>query len=93
MVDKHLNKNLSSKYGQKLIEMTKKFPTNTLKTVSKSTNQNTAKATSDPVEANIAEKISKDPSKSTHENAKNSATMLIPQPRRIPNKIYIPPEK
>ena len=48
---------------------------------------------SDPVETKIAEKITKDPSKSTHENAKNSTTTLILQPRSIPNRIYIPPEK
>ena len=92
-MDKHLNKNLNSKYEQKLTDMTKKFATNTLKTVSKRTNQNTAKTTSDPVETKIAEKITKDPSKSTHENGKNSTATLILQPRSIPNQIYTPPEK
>ena len=93
ILDRSLNKNLSSKYGQKLLDITNNFATNIFKTVSKRASQNTAESTDDPVETKIAEKITKDPSKSTPADPKKSMTVLTPQPTSISNEIYIPPEK
>ena len=60
--------NLRSKYGQKLLDTTKKATTNALKTASKGAIQKTAEATGNMVGNKIAEKIAK--AASTHEDKK-----------------------
>ena len=55
---KNIGKNLSNKYGQKLVDSPRKSTTDTLKTASKRAIQKTAKATGDLVGNKIADKIS-----------------------------------
>ena len=54
---KNIGRNLSSKYGQKLVDTAKKSATDTLKTASKRAIQKTAEATGDLVGKKIADKI------------------------------------
>ena len=52
-----MGKNLSNKYSQKLIDSTKKFTTDVIKTASKRSIQKTAEATGDLIGNKIADKI------------------------------------
>ena len=54
---KNIGKNLSNKYGQKLVDSDKKSATDALKIASKRAIQRTAEATGDLVGNNIADKI------------------------------------
>ena len=54
---KNIGKNLSSKYGQKLLENAKKSTTDAIKTTWKRAIQQTAKATGDLIGTKIADKI------------------------------------
>ena len=54
---KNIGKNLSNKYGQKLIDSAKKFTINAIKTASKIAIQKTAEATGDLIGNKIADKI------------------------------------
>ena len=54
---KNIGKNLSNKYGQKLVDTDKKSATDALKTASKRAIQKTAEATGDLVGNQIADKI------------------------------------
>ena len=54
---KNIGKNLSSKYGQKLLDSAKKFTTDAIKRASKRVIQKTAEATSDLIGNKIADKI------------------------------------
>ena len=54
---KNMGKNLSSKYGQKLLDSAKKSTTDAIKTASKRAIQKTAEATSDLIGNKIADKI------------------------------------
>ena len=68
---KNIGKSLSNKYGQKLIDTTKKSTTDAIKTVSKRAIQKTAEATGDLIGNRIADKItstSKKPVKELHNN-------------------------
>ena len=62
---KNMDKSLSSKFGQKLLDRTKKSAIDALKTVSKGATQKMVEATVDLVGNEIAEKITKTASKST----------------------------
>ena len=53
----NMGKNLSSKYGQKLLDSAKKFTTGVIKTASKSAIKKTAEATGDLIGNKIADKI------------------------------------
>ena len=83
---KRCAKSISSKYGLKLIDITKKSATDTLETASKKAIQKTAEATENLIGNKIAEKITK--VASTREDQKNST-----QPTGISKERYIPPEK
>ena len=62
-------RNMSNKYGQKLIETAKKSATDAIKTASKRAIQKTAEATSDMIGNRIADKItSVSKKKSNNEN-------------------------
>ena len=50
-------KNMSNKYSQKLLDSTKKFTTDAIKTASKRAIQKTAEATGDLIDNTIADKI------------------------------------
>ena len=54
---KNIGKNLSSKYGQKLLDSAKKSKTDAIKTSSKRAIQKTAEATDDLIDYEIADKI------------------------------------
>ena len=63
---KNIGRNLSNKYGQKLIDTAKKYTTNAIKTASNRIIQKTAEATGDLIGNKIAVKkanISKKPTK------------------------------
>ena len=54
---KNMGKSLSNKYGQKLLDSTKKSTTDAIKTASKRAIQKTAEATDDLIGNKIADKI------------------------------------
>ena len=53
----NMDKNLSNKYGQKLIDTAKKYTTDVIKTASKRAIQKTVEATGDLIGTKIADKI------------------------------------
>ena len=53
-IGKDISENLSRKYSQKLLDHTKQFPTDALKTTSKRVIQKTVEATSDLIDNKIA---------------------------------------
>ena len=68
---KNMGKSLSNKYGQKLLDSSKKSKTDAIKTASKRAMQKTAGATGDLIHNKIADKItrvSKRPTKELHNN-------------------------
>ena len=54
-----MGKNLRNKYGQKLLDTTKKSTTDAIKTASKRAIQKTAEATGDLIDNKIADKITR----------------------------------
>ena len=84
---KNIGRNLSNKYGQKLVDTAKKSPTDALKIVSKGAIQKTAEATQDLVGNKIADKIvsiSKKPASELHSNEVSN---------EIPKERYISPQE
>ena len=65
---KNTGKNLSNKYGQKLIDSAKKSKTDAITTVSKRAIQKTAEATGDVIDNKIAYKITSVSKKSSLES-------------------------
>ena len=81
---KNIDKNLSNKYGQKLVDSAKKSATDALKTASKRAIQKTAEATGDLVRNKIEDKItniSKKPAKKLQDDElqSNKANNEIPK--------------
>ena len=70
-----MSKNLSNKYGQKLLDTTKKSTTDVIKTAPKRAIQKTAEATGDLIGHKIADKITsvskKKSTKELHNNDEN----------------------
>ena len=83
-----MGKNLSSKYGQKLLDRTKKSVTDAFKTASKRAIQKMAEVTGDLAGNKIAGKITKAAFKSSFEDSRKSV-----QSTEMPKEIYILPEK
>ena len=83
-----MGKNLSSKYGQKLLDRTKKSVTDAFKTTSKRAIQKMAEVTDDLAGNKIAGKITKAAFKSSFEDSRKSV-----QSTEMPKEIYILPEK
>ena len=84
---KSIGRNLSTKYGQKLVDTAKKSATDALKIASKRAIQKTAEATGDLVGNEIADKItsiSKNPASEPHSNAVSN---------EIPKERYISPQE
>ena len=54
---KHMGKSLSSKYGQKLLDNTRKSTIDAIKTASKKAIQKTSEATGDLIDNKIVDKI------------------------------------
>ena len=88
---KNTGKNLSNKYGQKLLDSAKKSTTDAIKTASKRAIQKTAKATGDLIGNKIADKITSASKKSAKE-LQNNETKVDVQ-RATPKKRYISPEE
>ena len=78
---KTMGKNLSNKYGQKLIDSAKKSTTDAIKTVSNRAIQKTAEATGDVIGNKIADKIT-----SVSKKASNNVELTSHKKR------YISPE-
>ena len=92
-MQKH-GKNLSSKYGQKLLDSAKKSTTDTIKTASKNTIQETAEATGDLVCNKIADKITSVSKKSsTLSEELRSQNNEAHDELETPKERYISPEK
>ena len=84
-------KNLSNKYGQKLLDSAEKFTTDAIKTASKRAIQKTAEPTGDLIGNKIADKITSVSKKSTKE-LQNDETEVDVE-RATPKKRYIYPEE
>ena len=84
-------KNRSTKYGQKLIDTTKKSVTDALKIASKMELQDTAEVRGDLAGNKIAEKIIKTATKNTYKDPEK-LTAQVPRPTSVPDEIYIIPE-
>ena len=65
---KNMGKSLSSKYGQKLLDIAKKSTTDAIKTASKRAIKKTAEATRDLIGKRIADKITSISKKSSSNN-------------------------
>ena len=85
---KNMGKNLSNKYGQKLLDSAKKFTTDAIKTASKRENQKTAEATGDLIGYKIADKITSVSTKKAPKNgdANNEIEVGIASPKDVPKK-------
>ena len=70
-----MGKNRSIKYGQKLLDITKKLATNALTTASKRALQKTADTTGDLVGNKIADKITSAPLQKTSSKSIASTTL------------------
>ena len=87
---KNMGKNLSNKYGQKLLDSAKKSTTDPIKTASKRAIQKTAEATGDLIGNKIAYKIT---SVSTDLHSKKSPKKLQDDEMEAPKKRYMTPEE
>ena len=84
---KNIGRNLSDKYGQKLVDSAKKSATDAFKIPSKRAIKKTAEATGNLVDNTIANKIasiSKNPASEPHSNAASN---------EIPKERYISPQE
>ena len=82
---KNIGKNLSNKYGQKLLDSAKKSATDAIKTASKRAIQKTAEATGDLIGNKIADKITSVLKKSSKELQNDEI--------EVPKKRCISPEE
>ena len=80
---KNIGRNLSNKYGQKLVDSAKKYATDALKTASKRAIQKTAEATGDLVGNKIADKITSISKTPASESQSNEVSNEIPKERYI----------
>ena len=87
---KNIGKNLSNKYGQKIIDTAKKSTTDAIKTASKRAIQKTAEATGDLIGNKIADKITSISKKSNKELSNNDEKDIEITTRK---KRYISPEE
>ena len=86
-----MDKNLSSKYGQKLLDSAKKSTTDPIKTASKRETPKTAEATGDWIDNKIADKITSVFKKSSKPVQNNETEEDVE--RATPKKRYISPEE
>ena len=89
---KSMGKNLSNKYGQKLLNSAKKSTTDAIKTASKRVIQKTAEATGDLIGNKIAEKITS-VSKPNNSNNNNNNNNNKDVELTTHKKRYISPEE
>ena len=91
---KNMDKNLSSKYGQKLLDCAKKSATDALKTASKRVIQKTAEARGDLISKKIADKITSVSKKSSaHSTELYSKNVDANREIEVPKKRYTSPKK
>ena len=88
---KNMGKSWSNKFGQKLLDSTKKSTTDAIKTAWKTAIQKTAEATGDLIGNKTADKITSVSKKSTKEWPNNETEEYVE--RALPKKRYISPEK
>ena len=88
---KNMGKNLSNKFGQKLLDSAKKSTTDAIKIASKSAIQKTAEGTGDLIGNKIADIITSVLKKSTKELQNNETEVDVE--RATPKKRYISPEE
>ena len=90
-----MGKNLSNKYGQKLLDSAKQSTTGAIKTASKRAIKKTAKATGDLIGNKIADKITSVSKKSSTElhSAENSKKSQSDDEIEVPKKRCISPEE
>ena len=86
---KDMGKNLSNKYGQKLLDSAKKFTMDAIKTASKRAIQKIVEATSDLIGNKIADKITSASKKSSAHSQNDDANSEIKEPKER----YISPEE
>ena len=89
---KNMDKNLSNKYGQKLLNSAKKPTTDSIKTASKRAIQKTAEATGDLIGNKIADKITSVSKKKSAKELPNNETEEDVE-IVTPKKRYISPEE
>ena len=85
-----MGKNLSSKYGQKLLDSTKKSTTDAIKTASNRAIQKTAEATWDLISNKIVDKITSVSKKSSNNNSNDDDDGVESTTHK---KRYISPEE
>ena len=83
---KNIGKNLSNKYGQKLLDSAKTSTTDATKTGSKRAIQKTAEGTVDLIGNKIADELTSVSTKSTKELQNNKTEVGRASPRDIPEK-------
>ena len=88
-----MGKNLSNKYGQKLLDSAKKSTTDAIKTASKRAIQKTAEATGDLIGNKIADKITSVSKKKPTKELPNDETKEKDVAITTPKKKYISPEE
>ena len=88
---KTMGKNLSNKYGQKVLDSAKKSTTDAVRTASKRAIQKTAEATGDLIGNKSADRIT-NVSKKSAEKLQNNETEVDAE-RATPKKRYISPEE
>ena len=86
---KNMGKNLSNKYGQKLLDSAKKSTTDAIKTTSKRAIQKTAEAAGDLIGNKIADKIIS-VSRKTQNNESEAGNASL---KDAPKKRYLSPEE
>ena len=86
-----MGKNLSTKYGQKLLDSARKSTTDAIKTASKRAIQKAAEATWDLIGNKIADKITSVSKISTRELQNNETEVDVE--RATPKKRYISPKE
>ena len=92
---KNVDKNLSNKYGQKLLNSAKKSKTDAKKTASKKAIQKTAEENGDLIDNKVADKITSVSKKSSTElhSAENSKKAHSDDEIEVLKKRYISPEE
>ena len=90
-VAKNMGKNLSNKYGRKILGSAKKSTTDAIKIASKRQIQKTAEATGDLIGNKIADKITSVSKESTKQLPNDETVVDVES--ATPNKRYIPPEE
>ena len=76
-MDKNISENLSSKYGQKLLDHAKQPATDALKTASKRAIQKIAEATGDLIGNEIADKITRVSKTSPQNNSETNEEKIL----------------